>query len=84
MVSSFVFQVSGSEVQDLGLRVQSLGFRIRGCYITNFAPYKALKAIARGTLTFDQVVILHRVVPRKALRTLNQKSFLEDFINFWR
>ena len=23
-------------------------------------------------------------VPRKALRYLNQKSFLEDFINFWR
>ena len=22
--------------------------------------------------------------PRKALRTLNQKSFLEDFVNFWR
>ena len=22
--------------------------------------------------------------PRKALRTLNQKSFLEDFITFWR
>ena len=22
--------------------------------------------------------------PRKALRTLNQKSFLKDFVNFWR
>ena len=26
--------------------------------------------------------LLH--TPRKALRTLNQKSFLKDFVNFWR
>ena len=29
--------------------------------MTNFAPHKALKLIARGKLTFDERVVLHRV-----------------------
>ena len=32
-----------------------------GCYVTNFAPNKALKFIARGKLTFDERVVIHRV-----------------------
>ena len=30
-------------------------------YVTKCAPYKALKLIARGKLTFDERVVLHRV-----------------------
>ena len=30
--------------------------------VTTFAPHKALKSIACGKLTFDERVVLHRVV----------------------
>ena len=37
-----------------------------GCYVTTFAPHKAVKSIARGkltfSLTFDEKVVLRRVV----------------------
>ena len=39
------------------------GFRwpkFLGCYVTKFAPHKAPKLIARGKLTFDARVVLHR------------------------
>ena len=32
-----------------------------GCYVTKFAPHKALKLIAWGKWTFDERVVLHRV-----------------------
>ena len=32
-----------------------------GCYVTTVAPHKARKLIARGTLTFDEKVVPHRV-----------------------
>ena len=35
--------------------------RIPGCYVTEFAPHKALKLIAQGKLTFDARVVLQRV-----------------------
>ena len=35
--------------------------RIPGCYVTKPAPHEALKLIARGMLTFDERVVLHRV-----------------------
>ena len=37
--------------------------RIPRCYVTKFAPRKALYLIAWGKLTFDERVVLHRVVP---------------------
>ena len=37
--------------------------RIQGCHVTNFAPYRALKLIARCKLTFDERRVLHRVEP---------------------
>ena len=36
--------------------------RISERYVTKFAPHKALTLIARGKLTFDDRVELHRVV----------------------
>jgi len=36
--------------------------RIPGGYVTKFAPHtEAPKSIARGKLTFDERVVLHRV-----------------------
>ena len=32
-----------------------------GCYVTKFAPHRALKLIVSGKLTFDERVVLHRV-----------------------
>ena len=32
-----------------------------GCYVTRLSPNKAIKSIARGKLTFDERVVLHRV-----------------------
>ena len=32
--------------------------------VTRFAPHEALKLIARGKLTFDERVVVHRVVVR--------------------
>ena len=32
-------------------------------HVTKFAPHKALKLIAWGKMTFDERVVLHRVVP---------------------
>ena len=34
--------------------------RISGCYVTNFGLHKALKLLARGRMTFDERVVLHR------------------------
>ena len=34
---------------------------VSGCYVTKFAPHKALKITARAKLTFDERVVLHRV-----------------------
>jgi len=34
---------------------------ILGCYVTKVALHTALKLIARGKLTFDKRVVLHRV-----------------------
>ena len=39
---------------------------ILGCYVTRFAPHLASKSIARGKLTFDERVELHRVEFRGA------------------
>ena len=36
--------------------------RISKGYVTKFAPHLALKIIAGGKLTFDERVVLHRVV----------------------
>jgi len=36
--------------------------QVLGCYVTKFAPHKALKLIARGKLTFDERVVVHRAV----------------------
>ena len=41
------------------------GFRlgqIPKCYVTKFAPDKAFKLITRGMLSFDERVVLRRVV----------------------
>ena len=38
----------------------SLEVRIPGCYVTRFAPHKAIKSIARGNLTFYERVVIHR------------------------
>ena len=38
-----------------------LFLRILGCYVTKFAPRKALKLFASGKLTFDERAVLHRV-----------------------
>jgi hypothetical protein len=72
-VSGFRFRVSGFE-----FRVSGWGFAclqtdtclgavrcgwIPGYYVTKFAPHKALGLIARGKLTFDERVVLHREIP---------------------
>ena len=43
---------------------------IQGCYVTKFAQHKALKSIARGTLTFDGRVVVRPVVV--GMRTRSQ------------
>ena len=39
-----------------------IGAGFLGGYVTKFAPHTALKLIAWGNLTFDEWVVLHRVV----------------------
>jgi len=40
--------------------------------VTKFAPYKVLKLIAWGKLTFDERVVLHRVVPGNPFEMMPQ------------
>ena len=35
---------------------------LSGCYVTNFAPHRALKLIVGGKLTFDERFVVHREV----------------------
>jgi len=37
-----------------------VGSKLHGC-VTKYEPHKALKLIASGTLTFDEIVVHHRV-----------------------
>ena len=62
-------QGAGCRVQGSGFRVQGSGFRVQG-------------SGARNRRAPSARVVRHLPLPRKALRTLNQKSFLEDFVNF--
>ena len=64
-----MFQAVASRVCVLGVRESDTQWstnvsldRIPGCYVTKYAPHKALKLISRGKLTFEERVVLHRVV----------------------
>ena len=54
--------------------------RISEGYATKFAPHKAPKLIAAGTLTFDGRFVVHRVVHKAAARGGVRSSLGSGFV----
>ena len=82
----FSVQCLGCRVRGVGFSVQCLGCRVQGA---GFAPGGEACAVRRGGTHAERNLPNRRRRqaasprnPRKALRTLNQKSFLEDLSTF--